>query len=283
MKPKLRFFLILVTFFTSLNFNPQAFGKSNGQQIENSYADTLILSLLDEINPDSIEYSMQYLENFGTRFMMAPNRFEIVDWIKSKFTKYGYSDVVVDTFESYSVWETDTTTLQMNVVATLEGSERPDDKYIIGAHYDAIIMCWNCDPMSTAPGADDNASGTAAVLEIARVMKKMNYVPEATIKLITFGPEETGDPIGSEYFAEEAYNTDMNIEIMINLDMISNNTKAMDISGVNVVGYPGFEEHRDYGLRMTSQYSTLEPLSDWFNFLSDPVSFTLRIPSNMVF
>ena len=61
-------------------------------------------------------------------------------------------------------------------------------------------------------------------------MKKLNFQPEATIHFIAFASEETGTINGSETYAEKAYNSGMNIKVMINHDMIANNTKPMDSS-----------------------------------------------------
>ena len=69
------------------------------------------------------------------------------------------------------------------MIATLTGIYEPQVYNIVGGHHDSYS---SGDPMVFAPGADDNASGTAAVLEIARVIKANNYQPESTIKVNNF-------------------------------------------------------------------------------------------------
>jgi hypothetical protein len=73
-----------------------------------------------------------------------------------------------------------------NVIGKLTGTTRPDDWIIIGAHYDSISQSTS----SSAPGAEDNASGTAGMLELARIFAETR--PEATILFIGFSGEEQG-------------------------------------------------------------------------------------------
>jgi hypothetical protein len=93
-----------------------------------------------------------------------------------------------------------------NVVAELPGTTRPDEIYIVGAHFDSV----------NNPGADDNASGTAAVIELARLISQ--WESEATIRFIAFDREEQG-LIGSEAYAIEHSLDD--IRGMVSADMIA--------------------------------------------------------------
>jgi len=95
-----------------------------------------------------------------------------------------------------------------NVIATHYGTVRPDDIYIVGAHYDSM----------NNPGADDNASGTAGVLEAARVLSQYDF--EATLVFACFDREEQG-LVGSRAYADE--HSSSNILGMISLDMIAYN------------------------------------------------------------
>ncbi|MCL4197428.1 MAG: M28 family peptidase [Phycisphaerales bacterium] len=95
-----------------------------------------------------------------------------------------------------------------NVVAVHEGFARPEEIYIVGAHYDS----------ANNPGADDNGSGTACVMEIGRVLASHRF--EATIILIAFDREEQG-LYGSRAYA--AANRDKDIRGMISTDMVAYN------------------------------------------------------------
>ena len=95
-----------------------------------------------------------------------------------------------------------------NVVGVKPGTTRPDDIYIVGAHYDSV----------NNPGADDNASGVSGVLEAARVLS--GYDLEATVVFLAFDREEQGLYGSTAYVAEH---TADNILGMVNLDMIAYN------------------------------------------------------------
>ena len=93
-----------------------------------------------------------------------------------------------------------------NVIATRVGTEFPDSQYIVGAHYDTV----------NNPGADDDASGVAAMLEIARVLSA--YESAHTIKFCAWDREEQGK-IGSTAYVAEHAGEDINA--MVQLDMIA--------------------------------------------------------------
>ena len=100
-----------------------------------------------------------------------------------------------------------------NVVATKLGTTHPTQEFIIGAHYDSTAFE---DPLGGSPGADDNASGVALVLEAARILSE--YPSERTIRFIAFDLEE-GPGAGSHHYV--AQHIDDDIVGMINADMVS--------------------------------------------------------------
>jgi bacterial leucyl aminopeptidase len=199
--------------------------------------DSLVAVYVDYVNPDSIQSYMQSLEDMGTRFCLANNRREVAEWIRDKFISFGYEDSKLDSFQLntsysgsyYQTW-------QYNVVSTYEGHSYPDQVYILGAHHDAIVPS-SSNPFVNAPGADDNASGVAGALEVARIMKAYNYVPESTIKFVTFAAEELGLH-GAWAFANKAYFTGMDIKIMLNNDMISYCTLPESQWTIQIQKYP---------------------------------------------
>jgi len=189
--------------------------------------DSLIINLNDEIKVDSVESYIQSLQDMETRFLLAANHRDVAYWIKYKFESLGVELVRVDSFyceTSIDLWNLhfDTLTWQYNVIATLPGIENTDQCYVIGAHYDDITAP-NGDPMLFAPGADDNASGVAALFEIARIMTQENYFPKKTIEFVAFAAEELlhyGNS-GSEAYVANAKIEEMDIQLMINNDMIA--------------------------------------------------------------
>jgi Zn-dependent M28 family amino/carboxypeptidase len=100
-----------------------------------------------------------------------------------------------------------------NVIASIRGAKLPDETVIIGAHYDTVFG---------TPGADDNASAVATLLEIARALK--GFSPDRTLKLIFFVIEEPpvfrSEHMGSYVYAKEAKERNENIKSMISLEML---------------------------------------------------------------
>ena len=228
--------------------------------------DSLITQITSSVNPDSVRFVIQSLQNFQTRFLLADTRNAVANWIKNQFLQMGFTDVVIDSFQFQGTW-------QKNVIATLTGIYEPEVYNVVGGHQDSYS---SGNPLVFAPGADDNASGTAAVLEIARVIKANNYQPESTIKFITFAAEEYG-LWGSVDYAQKALNAGMNIKIMINHDMISHTYSPANQSQVDINRYSGFEYLRDLAFYCVENYSVLEPNNGGQNSSgSDSYSFWER-------
>ncbi|MCP3902551.1 MAG: M28 family peptidase [Planctomycetes bacterium] len=126
--------------------------------------------------------------------------------IVSTFESFGF-DVTLEPFD-YSGTE------YYNVVAVKQGSFLPNSRYIIGAHFDS----------ANNPGADDNGSGTAGVMEIARVLAPLDFA--YTIVFIAFDREEQGLH-GSDAYATAHAGDD--IRGMVSLDMIAYNSGAESV------------------------------------------------------
>jgi len=124
--------------------------------------------------------------------------------------------------------------ISRNVVGFIEGSDRSEQYIIIGAHYDSqgmggmISMEQNEDPM-IHPGADDNASGVAGLLQLANHFS--DYPPQKNMMFIAFSGEELG-LLGSRYFVDQMDVAADSVLAMINLDMIGRlNENALTIFG----------------------------------------------------
>jgi hypothetical protein len=214
-----------------VNDNSHTFYTSDRQVI-----DSVIGFFTDKIDADSMLFFTQQLVDFGTRFCLADNRREVADFIGQTFGRFGPYEVHLDSFLlSYTYSGEDYETWQYNVVASLKGHQPGDSVYILGAHYDTIVPIAD-NPFSQAPGANDNASGVAAALEIARVFALHNYSPAHTIEFIAFGAEELGLH-GSYHYANQAKIQQKNIIAMINNDMISYATQPRENWTVQIHHY----------------------------------------------
>jgi Peptidase family M28 len=190
-----------------------------------------IAQIVREIDAKRIEQTIRTLVAFGTRNTLSaqddPKRGigAARDWLFSEFSKAaeqsgGKMTVEKQTFEQAKAERVPSPIMITNVVATLKGTQPESEKriYVVSGHYDS--MCGSStDPKCDAPGANDDASGTAAVLEMARVMARYKF--DATIVFMAVAGEEQG-LLGSTYFAEQAKQQAMDIEGMFTNDIIGN-------------------------------------------------------------
>ncbi|MBI5935490.1 MAG: M20/M25/M40 family metallo-hydrolase [Chloroflexi bacterium] len=135
-----------------------------------------------------------------------------------KATQYLYESLTgIGRLDSvkYVSWSLDGYTGR-NVVGELKGTTRPNEIILLTAHVDDLPGG------SVAPGADDNATGTAAVLLAARILSQYNF--ERTIRFVFFTGEEQG-LLGSWVYARSASNADVNIVAVLNMDMLGWDSK----------------------------------------------------------
>ena len=173
--------------------------------------DDLVAGIIDAINLDSLTLRVQELSGdvavtiggnthtIESRHMDYNGNILAANFLKQKLSEYG-----LDTEYQFNG-------STQNVIGIQVGKIYPDQYYIICAHYD-------CYPDSSiAPGADDNASGTATVLEAARILSRYNS--DYSIIYALWDEEEQGLR-GGGYYAWNARQTDQNIRGVINIDMI---------------------------------------------------------------
>jgi Peptidase family M28 len=171
-------------------------------------------SLRNLIIKDSLISYTERLQAFGRRDAVSDSNYASRDWLATKFSSFGYDSIVIDSFTAsiYTLFDQ-----CQNVLAYKVGTLLPDHHIIIGAHRDAV---------SVSPGADDNGTGTAAVLEIARILKDIET--NVTIVFALFDAEENG-LIGAWHYADEAAARGDSLIYMLNMDMIgfiANNAQA---------------------------------------------------------
>ena len=179
------------------------------------------------------------------------------DWLVTRFGSL--PGLLVET-PAFSVGAT----TAYNVVATLAGTERPDEWIIVGGHYDAV---------SGSPGADDNASGCAGVLELARLLT--TDPPGVTLLFVCYAGEEQG-LYGSEDHADHLLTTgdDDKVVAMVNMDMIAYTGDA-----VYECDLESGSEHQEILSTLAvaaATYTTLEPTVSTSTCCSDHVSYLQR-------
>ena len=216
--------------------------------------DNIVTSMLAQV--DETIY-LRYLENltgFGPRVTGSNACKAAAEYIYNQFDSMGltvrYHHSRVD-----------------NVEATISGTnESSDEIYIICAHYDTV---------SSSPGADDDASGTVAVLMAASIMNQYQYKFNHTIKFVAFSGEEQG-LLGSRAYVAEAVGEGWNIVGVLNADMISYAGTTNEGNYITVFQNGASEWLYNYTLDISSKYIDyiqLMPLKVGLSGGSDHYSF----------
>jgi hypothetical protein len=203
------------------------------------HRDKEIDQMIKEVNTDTLTKYINQLVSFGTRNTLSTHSNNTrgigaaKNWVLQKFNEYSkqsnnrlsaFIDTVTYPADGKRV---DRKILLGNVVATLKGTDTSDKRiFIISGHLDGMrtnVM----DSVADAPGANDDASGCAAVLECARIMNKHQF--PATIVFVTVSGEEQG-LLGANFMAEKAKKENWQIEAVLNNDIMgSNNSNETNI------------------------------------------------------
>lgn len=180
-------------------------------------------SLVSRVSQDSLYAYNKRLVDFQTRYAYSDSIMVVRDWLVQKFSDFGYTDVTTSGTEYGGV-------VHYNVHVVKPGFAEPDAVIVIGAHYDSAVRSSQCPgPMFWAPGADDNGSGTALIMELARILADVPL--RKTIVFISFAAEEPG-LVGSRFASEKFVASGTNLEVMYNYDMVGNASDT--IWGVNL-------------------------------------------------
>ncbi|MDH4196633.1 MAG: M20/M25/M40 family metallo-hydrolase, partial [Candidatus Aminicenantes bacterium] len=158
------------------------------------------------VNGGIVRSFVEGLQSFQTRDATTPNGYASAEYILQYFQSLGLR-------ASFAPFTFRATYSSQNVIAEKTGLRQPDEVVIIGGHYDSD----SDQPATLAPGADDNASGVAAVMEAARLLSRYDF--DFTVKFIAFGAEEWG-LYGAADYATRARAAGERIVGVINLDMI---------------------------------------------------------------
>lgn len=202
-------------------------------------ADPEIAAQLQQVSAQRIQADVEKLASFGTRLTLSAQDPAAIsagrgigaarEWIKSEFERYskdcgGCLEVKTDTFTEQPTERIPKATEIANVYAVLKGTDNASAKRIVlvTGHYDSRnsdIL----DASGDAPGANDDASGTAVSLECARVLSKMKF--RATIIFLAVAGEEQGLN-GSRHFAKMAKDQGWDLEAVLNNDIVGGDKSA---------------------------------------------------------
>jgi len=170
-------------------------------QMQAQESNSFYENIVENMDMDILEANLQTHVDFGSKDPGTDALINSFNWLKSSYEDWGYEDISIDTF-SYSGNEC------YNLIITKTGTHYPNKYVIIDGHYDT----------RNGPGANDNGTGTAIVLEIARILKDIDT--EYSVRFIHFSAEEVG-LIGSNHYVDHVVVPEAHdIKLVFNIDAV---------------------------------------------------------------
>jgi hypothetical protein len=223
-----------------------------------------IVNLINQVSQNNIESYIRYMQQFF-RVATSPSALTVQNWLVDKFESYGYDDVSIHYFNMGSQQ-----LAAGNVVVIKRGTEFPDEYIMITSHYDHSTF-----DSPVGPGADDNASGTAGVMECARLLA--NFDTKRSIMFVPFNAEEYW-MVGSLPFAKKCATENMNIIAHFNMDMIGwfppGNSNTIMASGYSYISKTLFEYYHQTANTYIPSIPTIR-LSDGDSYGGDHMPFNM--------
>jgi hypothetical protein len=219
------------TAFADTADSTKSWPSGPGQPIRPQAPDRELLEILQHLDRDRIRATVTKLTTFGTRHTLSSQTDPLRgigaarDWLLAEMTanaapSNGQMTVALQSYVQPPASRIPTPTTITNVVATLHGSVTPDRIYVVSGHYDSRVT----DIMnftSDAPGANDDASGVAAVVEMARVMA--THKPKSTIVFVAVAGEEQG-LFGANFMATQFRAASADVQGMFTNDIVGSST-----------------------------------------------------------
>ena len=166
--------------------------------------DEKVRGFIDEVTVDNLITTVEYMQAYESRYYNSENAYAAADWIQAQFDEMLVLETEQFPFDYYG------NECAPNVIAIQYGTKYPDEYVVCGSHLDSYSYSGMC------PGADDNATGVASVIETARILSQYSF--ERSIIYCAFGAEEIG-LVGSSAYADYCAEVGMNIVGYFNNDM----------------------------------------------------------------
>jgi acetylornithine deacetylase/succinyl-diaminopimelate desuccinylase-like protein len=192
-------------------------------------SEAALVNLFNRVESDRLFLHIDTLMNFRTRHVNSPGGQAdqgigaAYNYIMSQFEQIrgdSGGKLYVFPHEFRLTWAGMETT-QRNIVAVLQGTEIGGGTIVIGAHYDSVSLNPE-DGLAYAPGADDNASGVAALIELARIMSTQPH--KSSIVFVAFSAEEVGRQGSAAFVRDYIQAQNISLNAMISLDIIGSQT-----------------------------------------------------------
>ena len=182
-----------------------------------------IRALMDSVSIDSIKGTIEHLCSYHTRRYDSRFIYDVQDWLYEHYGTMNVDTVVKHDFKLHNLSITETGD---NILAIQWGTKYPDEFVICGAHYDSYSWDGYDPDTIRSPGADDNASGVAGIIETARILSP--YTFDRSVIYANWCAEECG-LLGSAAYAADCAEQGMDIVGYFNLDMTGYLEEGSDI------------------------------------------------------
>lgn len=184
----------------------------------------VIRQLMDSVSKDRLGAIITHMQSYHTRRWDSQMVYEVQDWLFDTYRGMGLDSVLLHdfTFEFHDTLRESSD----NVIAIQRGLVYPDEYVVCGAHYDSYNNSPGHPDSLRAPGADDNASGTAGIIETARLLSRCTF--ERSVMYCGWAAEEVNLQ-GSAAFAKDCADQLLDIVGYFNLDMIGYLEEGSDI------------------------------------------------------
>jgi leucyl aminopeptidase len=208
---------IILFYYSFLGF----FSITSCSNAKDQKKDPIFESIIAKVSNLEIKKTISDLVEFETRYSHQKQN-DVANYLFKELNK----KLEMTEFHEYKYWGVN----WKNVVGTIKGKTHPDEIVIVCAHLDSKSE----KQLYYAPGADDNASGCAAVMELARILAEHSF--KKTIKFIFFSRESYGQQ-GSTAYAKSIDKKKVKIKAVINMDMIAYGSDKEDIDLVTLPKY----------------------------------------------
>lgn len=186
--------------------------RPSSDRFETVIANPAIEAALSEVSEDNLKETVEFMSRFKTRYHKGANPNEAVLAVKSRI-----EGVLKDAKIPYQIdLVAHTSTQQKSIRVRLPGASRPQEVIVLGGHIDSINQDWFGD-RGSAPGADDNASGSSNLIEALRVISSKAQ-PQRSIEFFWYAGEE-GGLLGSSEIAKDYKSKRTDVVAVLQLDM----------------------------------------------------------------
>jgi hypothetical protein len=225
-------------------------------------ADTTIANLISVITPQSSGQVIAALSSIDTRYSYAPGCRQAEQYIFDRFDSLHLAT-------SFFTYQYNNVTMR-DVIGQLIGATHPESIIVVCGHLD----CTSETPSQRAPGAEDNGTGTAAVIEAARALS--GHRTDLTVRFVAFSGEEQG-LIGSSFYASNLQGLGEKIAAVINVDMVG--YSGLYAQDIHIFSDPASYSLGELGAEILSTYTTLDTIPHYNSgpeYGSDHYSFAIR-------